>query len=903
MSICRQLGWTASIFAIGIVASAAQAQNDEDVPINSGEPAASPQEDTSYTESQDIIVTGIRASQRASIDAKRNLGVIADVLTAEDIGKFPDKNVAEALQRVPGVVINREFGEGERVSLRGTAPNLTKTLVNGHGIATADWFVLEQLAATRSFNYLTLPSEIVGQLEVYKSPQADVEEGGIGATINVNTRDPLDLDAWTISASAQAVYSEKRDSFDPQASGLVSWKNSSETFGILIGGVYQKRKIRRDGVEVLGYFDYDVNGETVKVPSLIGSALFEQERERYGGNIGIQFRPSDEFELNVTGLYSKFNANNFNQNFLAWGSNALGGGGTLSSPTVRDGTVVSGRIDSIPGGRAAVYDAIDRTAFAETYSGDVDALIHPRDGTTIHLKAGYTEAHGDTVSQPFYEGGAPGGFTFDLTGRTPQVGFIGLDPTDPGDLAFDFGSLHQITNTDQEFYVYGDFEQELDLGPVTAIKVGGKYVDHNRDAAFLATTYGGFFLPLLANGCGGPCTSADFAGDLTPDDFLSNIASPGTLTNFFQVDRERLRSIYNGLPAAVRARIINPPENYSIRELSYGAYAMAKFEGTGYRGNLGVRVVRTEQRSQGNQIGIPPGPGTVNDNAFGVYLPITVDRSYTDWLPSFNIAIDITPDLIVRFGAARAIARPDYTDIVPRISLNPGSLTAAGGNPFVDPYRSNQADLSVEFYPDNETIFAAALYYKDIESYITDRIFQQNFPVQTATPNTSRCTLLNAADNLYDCTFDVNQRDNGPGGKNKGIELQASRRLFAGFGAILNYTYSDATIDGGGQVPGNSEHSFNATGYYEANGLSARLSYTYRSDFFITIDRAAPLNQTATDSLDGSLSYQLTPNIALTADAINLTNHKIVQFSGTPDRPRAIYDNGRQFYAGVRVRF
>ena len=428
-------------------------------------------------------------------------------------------------------------------------------------------------------------------------------------------------------------------------------------------------------------------------------------------------------------------------------------------------------------------------------------------------------------------------------------------------------------------------------------------MDHNRDAAFLATTYGNFFLPLLASGCGGPCSSADFAGDPTPGDFLSNIALPGTLTNFFQIDRRRLRDIYNALPEANRQRIINPPENYSIRELSYGAYAMAKFQGQGYRGNVGVRVVRTEQQSTGNQIGIPAGPGTVNDNVFGVYLPVQVDRAYTDWLPSFNVAFDVTPEVVVRFGAARAIARPDYTDIVPRVSLNPGSLTAAGGNPLVDPYRSNQADLSIEYYPDNESIFAAALYYKDIKSYITDTIFQQNFPVQTSTPNTSRCTLLNLADNLYDCTFDVNQRANGPGGRNKGVELQASRRLFAGFGAILNYTYSDAKLDGGGQVPGNSKHSFNTTGYYEDNGISARLSYTYRSDFFITVDRAAPLNQKATESLDASLSYQLTPNVALTADAVNLTNHKIVQFSGTPDRPRAIYDNGRQFYAGFRVRF
>lgn len=853
----------------------------------------------------DIVITGIRGSIVQSIDAKRDSSVIADFLTAEDIGQFPDRNVAEALQRVPGIVINREFGEGERVSLRGTAPNLTRTLVNGHAIATADWFILEQLAATRSFNYLTLPSEIVGQLDVYKSPQADIDEGGIGGTINVHTRDPLDLAPFSISASAELVYSELRDSIDPQFSGLVSWHNASETFGILVGGVYQRRDIRRDGVEVLGYINPagDPAGDAL-VPSLIGSALFLQERERYGGNIGIQFRPSDRLEINLTGLYSRFGANNFNQNYLAWGSQALGGGGTLTDAVVENGTVVSGRIDSTPGGRAVVYDAIDRTALAETWSGDAHITWRPSDRGTLDLRVGYTAASGDTVSQPFYEGAAPGGFTFDLTGNLPQVSFIGVDPTDPTDLIFDFASLHQITNDDSEFYVYADYEQEVDLGPVNALRFGFKYADHDRETAFLATTFGGFVAPLQSNGCGGPCTSDDFfGGDLTPGDFLSGSALPGTLTRFWQVDRNLLRTIFNSQPAETRARVLNPPENYSITERSYGGYVMAKFGGDNWRGNAGVRIIRTDQTSRGNEIGVPlDSPGAI-DNPFGVYRPIEIERSYTDILPSLNLSFDLTPRVVLRLAASRVMARPDYTDIVPRVNLNPGTLTAGGGDPSVDPYRANQFDASLEWYPDRETIVAGAVYYKDITSYITDTLTQEVFPVQTATPNLSRCTLVDATNNLYDCLFDVNRRSNGSGGRNIGFEVQASRRIWNGFGAILNYTFSDAKLDDGGQVAGNSRHTLNLTGYYENDWLSARLSYNYRSSFFITIDRASPLNQAATESLDASLNVRLTDNISLTADAINLTDEKIVQFSGTPDRPRAFYDNGRQFYFGVRVRY
>jgi len=258
---------------------------------------------------------------------------------------------------------------------------------------------------------------------------------------------------------------------------------------------------------------------------------------------------------------------------------------------------------------------------------------------------------------------------------------------------------------------------------------------------------------------------------------------------------------------------------------------------------------------------------------------------------------------VLRFAAARTMARPDYTDIVPRVSLNPGALSGSGGDPNVNPFRANQFDVSLEWYPDRETLVAGALYYKDIQSYIVNRTDQELFPIQTQTPNLARCTLLDPVNSLYNCLFDINRRSNGPGGTNKGFELQVQRPIWGGFGVIGNYTYSDAKSESGDPIPGNSKHAFNVTGYYERGPISARVSYTYRSKFFIDIDRASPLNQATTASLDASASYKLTENFWLTADAINLTNVKIVQYSGTTARPRAIYDNGRQFYVGARFRY
>jgi len=919
--VVRRFFLAASVSTAALLAAtAAQAQTTPDTPTDTApsgtvKPAPSDNGSTGEAAGQDdVVVTGIRASLEASIEAKRQSSVIADIISAEDIGKFPDKNVAEALQRVPGIVINREFGEGERVSLRGTAPNLTKTLVNGHGIATADWFILDQQAATRSFNYLTLPAEIVGQLDVYKSPQADVEEGGIGGTINVHTRHPLDLPRWSINAAAQAVYSERSDKFDPQASGLISWKNDAGTFGVLVGGVYQKRRIRRDGAEVLGYQAGPANVGGAQIPSLIGSALFQQERERYGGNVELQFKPTDNLEIVATGLYSRFNASNFNQNFMAWGSNALGGGGTVTNATVVDDTVVKGTVTSRPAfdangnrtDRAIVYDAIYRDAFAETWSGDLDLTYTFEGEGVLHLKGGLTRARGKTANQPFYEGGAPGSFTFDITGRVPQVSFTGADPTVPNSLNFDFSSLHQVGNTDKEKYAYVDFEQPVG-GPISSIKVGGKYTDHDRNAYFWATTYGGFYLPLVSTGCGGrPCQSADFAGGSLPDDFLSNLALPGTLTNYFNVDTGKLQAILNGQPAETRARVLNPPENYSINEKTYGGYIMVKVgepQVQGFHANIGLRMIHTEQTSRGNQLGVPATtPGAI-DNPFGTYMPITVKREYTDFLPAVNVWFDLTEQLIFRLGAGRSIARPDYTDIVPRVSLNPGSLTGDGGDPNVQRYESDDYNASLEWYPDRETIFAAALYYKNIASYIVNRTDQEIFPVQTGTPNLARCSLVNAGQQLYNCLFDINRRSNGSGGSNFGVELQASRRIWGPFGAVVNYTYSDAKSDSGDPIPGNSKHSLNLTGYFENDWLSLRASYNYRSAFFINIDRASPLNQGKTDSLDASANLKITDYLSLTADAVNLTNTKIYQYAGTETRYRARYDNGRIFYAGVRVKF
>lgn len=866
---------------------------------NPPDPQTQQQDAAQQPVTEEITVVGIAESLQEAVKIKHESPAIVDAIAAKDVNKLPDKNLAEAVQRVPGVVINREFGEGERVSLRGVAPNLVHTTVNGHNVAVADWFVLEQLAATRSFNYLLLPSELIGLLTVYKSPTAELDEGGIGGTIDVKTRKPLDLKPMAISGSVQAAYTDRSGSTDPNVSALASWRNEAGNVGVLFSGVFDKRDIRRDGVEVLGYFPE--SGTGVLVPALIGSALFQQERERKAFNAEVQFRPAPRAEININGFWSRFGADNINQNYLAWGSNALGGGGTLTNTTIVGNTAVAGTIASASGGtagRGVVYDAIDRKAFAKTWYGDIDGTFTPSDTWIVHFDTGHTRADGDTDAQPFVEFGAPATFRYDLRGKSPQVQFLNINPMNPGQMEFDFASLHHITNDDKETYAYGDAEKVLNRGLWKSLKFGVKYSNHERDTDFQATTYGGFFLPLLATGCGGrTCTAADFAAGGTPSDFLDGIAASGTLTGYWSVDRGRVEDIlfnsFNG------TRIPNPPEVFSVQEKVGGGFAMANLKGDKWKGNVGLRIVRTDQTSTGNIVG---GAGEIS-NAFGNFTHVSADRSYTDYLPSLNFSRDLSDQLVLRVAAARTMARPDFTDVSPRVTLNPGALTGQGGDPNVDPFRANQADFSLEWYHGDNEIVSGALFYKDIESFITDRPVQQAHLIQTNTPNLSLCTPAFTSEfpNRYSCQFTINQRVNGGGGNVKGLELSALQKLGGGFGIQANYTYSDAQADEEGlEIPGNSKNSGNVVAFFENQRFGARLAYSYRSDFFVTFDRSTRLNQEALKSLDASFAVNLFRGLTFTVDGVNLTDEKIVQYATDRFRPRAVYDNGRYYFFGFR---
>jgi iron complex outermembrane receptor protein len=856
---------------------------------------------------QEVVVTGYRASLQQSMETKREANVVEDVLTAEDVGKFPDKNVAEALQRLPGIVTERDFGEGERINLRGTLTTLTKTTLNGHSLSTADWFILDQQNATRSFNYLMLPADLIGKVEVEKTASADVEEGGIGGTVNIQTRRPLDLERFTAYAQAEAAHSDLANKTNPYATALVSFKDADNTIGFLLAGIYQERQIRRDGFEILGWntlanIQGSGNNQTL-IPTLINSALFQQDRIRKGGNFDVQIKPTDQLEINFTGLLSIFDAENTNQSWLADPQRAIGNGGTITNCVVAGGGCVAGTVSSQNGGTADFayfYDSFHRIASTTSHNLDLDAKYQPNDQWTVHGDIGWTDASGVTNPQYFPEFGAAGTFNYNFQHGivvTPLANANGtvVSYANPNSWAFDFANDDIFTNYDRETYGYLDAEAKLDAGILKSIKFGAKFTTHERDAAGDFTTYGAFSAPILKQNIP---TSAWSAGQ-APSNFLSGIAAPGSIRNYWIVNAAFAQQVL-GNQELVSGRVPYPIQGFSIQEKTRGAYVMGNFAGDQWRGNAGVRFAHTQQDTSGAQVtGDLTQPGVIN-NPFASYIPTNVAVSYNDILPSMNFAYDVTKDFLVRFAAAKVMSRPDFIAEVPLVSLNPGALSGTAGNPHVNPYRAWQEDLSFEYYPNRDTAYTLALYYKDLKSFVVDQAQNEVFPFTGQSAPSALCTTVSP--NNFNCPFTIDNKANSSGGTLKGVELGITQPIWGGFGLQANYSWSDATLRNGEPFPGNSRNTYNFTAFFENQLLSARLSWTQRSSFFVQFDRTSNLFEDTFTELDASASVNITKNFAVTVEAQNLTDSKTVQYDNTLALPRAIYDNGRVYFAGVKMK-
>ncbi len=428
----------ASIVA-GLCLSGALSAQDS-TPTTTGAAKPAPPKRSSVKELGTVIVTGIRDSEAESLALKKDANSHVEIVTAEDIGKLPARNVADTLQRLPGVNISSAsaseggFDENDRVSLRGTNPSLTQTLVNGHTIGTGDWFVLSQVQTVgRSVSYSLLPSEIVSEVVVHKTSEARIQEGGAAGSVDIITRKPLEYSKpYTAEASVGGVYSDLPGSTEPQFSGLFNWKNAANTMGLLVQGFYEKRSLQRNGQEIVGGYNQiaatdpiatahpDLAG--VYYPNLIGAALFTQQRVRKGGLIDFEIKPTDNLTLNLSGFYSKLKADNYNRNYLMWASQFVpSGAGLQPGYTVQNNVLSSATFAPVPGSTVpyGVYDQISRPgAASESNYVTLDADWRATDHLSFKGQVGTTQGKGSSPTQDVIELGnnAGGGASWGMRG-------------------------------------------------------------------------------------------------------------------------------------------------------------------------------------------------------------------------------------------------------------------------------------------------------------------------------------------------------------------------------------------------------------------------------------------------------------------------------------------------------
>ncbi|NWF33774.1 TonB-dependent receptor [Stenotrophomonas sp. SAM-B] len=1006
----------ASALAAAVVPASAFAQ--QATPAATGTPDA--------TTLDSVTVTGYRYAIEKSLQQKRDANAVVEVITAEDVGKFPDKNVADALQRVPGVVITRSGGEGKSVSVRGLAPDLTLTQLNGNYVATSE----TNNEASRSFNYTLLPSNMLSSAELFKSPEARIDEGGIGGTVILHTRRPLDMEANSGYVNLEGTSSDTSHDIDPQASALYSWHSKDERFGVLVGVTQQKRTSRTMEASTEDYQWYgagdarDANGNALPqdgihywwgqsgfnnqtggnysdffMPTSVNFAVKEEKRERKGGQLTFQFKPLDN--LTLTANYFRFELQgDYTQNMLKvpeWSMARFDGDGNWAGGRLLNGldfdpsgSIVTGaQFEKLPG---KAYICSEEQAAA---AGLAPGGWGPDDCTlpTPQLTGGYSKekALSQTADlavewdiSPLWKASFTGGRTWseggpsmnfrmsakprrkvgpdylsgnqytawDLTG-TPSVQFspdlqqqlmAGIAEVDTGST----DSSWMQTEVEQNYF-QADFTKLFETGWLDSIQFGTKYRDgkvHRNTGNTYWVCQGLDPSDYDNNRYQAGCDST--AGDAQPGFFLSNPISNiagGFNANVFPGINypayiNYLNQTYGGSHNRTEEDFV-----YDVNEKIYSGYFQANFRTERLRGNVGVRVVRTEQfaqssdsverfndyfvdnangspmscddpaadptlRCQGGFVRLPDNQ--VRDK---VYTLSSLDKTYTDFLPSFNIAWDITDTLVLRGAASKVIARPGYTSIAYPGGLNyiseeysndrrvaggtdtPGWY-GSGSNKNLEPFEAVQFDLGVEWYFKPGSAAGVALFRKNVDNFTVPVVRDQQMTVGGQTVTVQKYAT------------EANGRD----GVSQGVEVYGQYTFDMGFGVQANYTYNDTNLAsivldgeeiGASPLVGSAKNQANVTIFYENDTILARASYNRRGEVVGGLNNGLTTYTKPYDQLDLNVAYNITPDWTVTASVLNATKSELQSYIGGDSEARLLSNiyAGRQLYFGVNWKF
>lgn len=835
---------------------------------------------------EEIIVSGIRGSLEKAAEIKREASQIVDVITAEDVGKLPDANVAEALQRVTGVQITRVFGEGQAVNIRGLQQ--VRVEVDGRTLLgfSARVSPPENDNLGRSSGLDAVPSSVFGRLEVRKSPLASQAEGGLGGTVNLFTPKPFDFKKTTVSLRAQGTYSDGADKFEPSLSGLFTTTFADGNIGILLAGEYQKRTSSLQLFERNNWLNR-LNGGTTNVlaPALLQYENVDIDRSRIGVNGAVQFRFGDNFVLTADALYSKVEADRTNQAI------------TFNLPTSPTATIITNAVNE--GGYLV----------AGTSTGRIRVQNQRREDPTDNLLAGLNGKYDDgsllLEGDVYYSRGTlrqkievvvqdsltgiVGKYDF-RNGALPSLTLerpagVAFDPNLPGNYVYPTsGTLTLRANllpaTLEEWT--GKFDVGYDFGDGSKLRAGVRYVDLRAESDSYRSRGLASAAELAPFGVPGDPNFLNRINGNFPRAFYTYHPDPTFLIPRV-VATEPPLSTQEPSPNGYRR---NVDRDYDLSEKTLSGFLMFDVEGEVFgrpaKLNAGVRVSHTKFSVDTFSL--------VN----GVSRLTTDTNNYTNVLPSANLTVNVTDDFLVRMSASQTMQRAGLADLAPSTFINPTNLTSGGGNAQLTPPISSNLDISLEYYTGRSSLISAALFYKDVEDFIATGSIEETLTVDGNT-------------NVYLTSRPFNIASAKVRGFEVGIQqfFDFLPSPLNGLGVIANYTYADSEDSNGFPLVATSKHSYNLVALFEKGPISARLAYNWRDDAVFEFTQGRPDVIAARSQLDAQIGIDLTKRIALSFQAQNLipkdsATVEISNFNPTALNSYALSE--RRFSVGLRIK-
>jgi iron complex outermembrane receptor protein len=960
-------------------------------PVDATPVQASPADATDAgADSQDIVVTGFRASLNTALNQKRNETAAIDSIVSEDIGKFPDANLAESMQRVPGVTLARgDGGEGKNISVRGLGAAFTRVRINGmEGTSqTGSSDIYGAGAAGRSFDFNVFPSEIFSSLAVRKTPSADVEEGSLGATVDLKAPHPLDYkDDFVVTATGRGVYNELSKKVDPRASVLVS-KKLGDSFGILGSFAYSKRHIREVGYSAVNVLPTYSNGgfcspigATVQNPAtnvakgtdaancatgnprtgslaaynLIqsstgisgkpGGGVFlpriprylnsEQNAERMGGTLTLQWSPDENTDISLDGLYSRYKVER-HDNYLdaiSFGRPIGNNGQPMTS--VKDiqvdatGSLEYGLFDGVDLRSESLVDKFTTTfkqanlnfkhRFSDSFAidgiiGRSESVFSNPERLTVNLDAIDTS----NFSIDFRDGGAIPILNYGININDPTK-FSYAPGLANGTVLGNYNFRDLRVSTKNQTY---ELNAQYSVVPNFTFKVGAQYRESDFRTRNLNIVPGNAATTALPAGT----TVADITNSITGVDKLLQIS--GIQGSWVGTDQEKWKKAV-GFDSFGRCGVECGAAAGRVRERVTSAYLMTTFNTEDMlpipvRADAGVRYVKTNQYT----LGYIPTTAPAGSLYPTIGVAAEVERNYEDWLPSANVVFELQPKLLARFSAASVMSRPELGSLIPNGNVQPVVRTATSGNPFLDPIRATTFDAGLEWYFSPGSLLSIAYFHKNIssfiQSYTTDIPYSETgLPESLLTAPTGGAPLASATD-----LFTVTRVTNTPGGPLNGYEINLQApftflpSFLKNFGVLANYTHVTSKIEyvlasQAGvttqstvtDLTGLSKHSASGTLYYEDKKFSIRSTASYRGGYLRGVPSGGQdsdvLGNKSTIYVDASASYNITDSVKLIIEAQNLTDeHNSLYIDST--RQDSLFDTrvGRTVSFGANLRF